>query len=132
MDKPEYSKYKGRKYKYILDRPFTIVTGIHPLTPIKHPYFTIGVDSVLKISNGYAWDGATGVPSLLQTKKLVRPSLVHDVFCQAIEEGYLSKGVRKEADKLFRVLCEEEGMPEIVVTTMYKLVRGYVKVRYIW
>jgi len=118
--KIELIKINRGKWKYELVEDFAILLPPYSdfipqqtLTIDKHKYFTIQIvektgETLVKIKSGYAWDGATGLPDLLQTKDLQIPSLVHDVFCQATNEDLLSwNRWREYGDDIFKTLYEE-------------------------
>lgn len=75
--------------------------------PIIHPYYVIDKDTVYAKAE-YAWDGATGV--LRQTKNIRIPSLIHDIGCQAINNGQLPRSVRKAFDKEYYEQCRLYGV----------------------
>lgn len=62
----------------------------------------------LIISQGYAWDGASG--PAIDTPSIMRGSLVHDALYQLIREKHLPQSFRKRADQVFREICKEAGM----------------------
>ena len=59
---------------------------------------------------GYAWDGADLCP---EVKAVMRASLEHDAVYQLIRKRELPRSWRAEADRLFRRLCIEDGMPVV-------------------
>ena len=96
-------------YKYQLTRDYAVWTGIHPLGNITYPFFTIGEDGWLRVKAGYAWDGASG--PTFDTKSSMRPSLVHDCFCQAAKDGWIDyKEFSPQYNQLFKSMCIEDGM----------------------
>ena len=100
--------YRGG-YKYQLTRPYIIATGITPPRRIDHDFFTLREDGVLEIRAGYAWDGASG--PTFDTRSSMRPSLVHDCFCQMAKARDLDyRTYAPQYNALFRKMCEEDGM----------------------
>lgn len=91
----------------------------------------------LYILKGYRWDGPSG--PTLDTQSFMRGSLVHDAIYQLIREKRLSLTLRREADKLLRDHCREDGMSWWYSYVVYKAVRlfgaravdpeGYVTIR---
>lgn len=76
------------------------------MRPVRYPDRPTELD--LLIEKYYAWDGATKMPIFLQTYDLILPTLIHDIFCQATNEGLLKWDPwRKYGDKQFKYLyCE--------------------------
>lgn len=101
-------KYRAG-YKYQLAESYSIITPIKPDAPVKHEFFTLSKTGKLWIKSGYAWDGASG--PTFDSKSSMRPSLVHDVFCQMMRAGLLSYDKWQDAvNALFRQQCIEDGM----------------------
>jgi len=101
-------KYRAG-YKYQLAESYSVATPIKPLTPIKHEFFTLTKTGKLWIKRGYAWDGASG--PTFDTKSSMRPSLVHDVFCQMMQTGLLDYDLwQDKVNELFKQQCIEDGM----------------------
>ena len=98
-------KYKDG-FKYQLDEDYEIQTDIIDYN-IHSKYFALYPTGDLIIREGYAWDGASGA---IDTKNFMRPSLVHDVFCQMINEGYLPQHEQIKADELLIELCQQNKM----------------------
>lgn len=96
-------------YKYQLTRPYSVQTGICPPATIDYPYWTLHDDGLLEVSAGFAWDGASG--PTFDTKSSMRPSLVHDCFCQMAKDRRLDyKTYAPQYNDLFRRMCIEDGM----------------------
>lgn len=94
-------------YKYQLAETFVIMTPIK--ATVRHEYFTLTKSGKLTIKAGYAWDGASG--PTLDTKDSMEPSLVHDVFCQAMRLEILSYNQwRRVVSEFFREHCKACGM----------------------
>lgn len=121
--------FKFSRYRYKLERNYKFFDVRFFGKEIKHPYFEI-YDGNITIKEGYAWDGATGLPSFLQTIALVRPSLIHDIICQAVDERYLEVEFRAVGDKIFYDLCLEEGINKFKAKIMYFAVKVYGKILY--
>lgn len=77
----------------------------------------------LRIKKGYRWDGPSG--PTIDTPSFMRGSLVHDVLYQLIREGYLSKDLRKYADRLLLKHCREDGMGKIYSWIVFRAVRWF-------
>jgi hypothetical protein len=96
-------------YRYQLTRPYSIQTGICPPATIDYPYWTLHDDGLLEVSAGFAWDGASG--PTFDTRSSMRPSLVHDCFCQMAKDRRLDYNTyAPQYNALFRKMCEEDGM----------------------
>ena len=96
-------------YKYQLTRPYSVETGICPPTTIDYPYWTLHDNGLLEVSAGFAWDGASG--PTWDTKSSMRPSLVHDCFCQMAKDRRIDyKTFAPLYNQLFRDMCVEDGM----------------------
>ena len=98
-------------YKYQLAADYEIRTGIFPVGVINDDFLSMDRDGLLRIKNGYAWDGPSG--PTLDTKSFMRGSLVHDALYQLMRSGKLSHGNREAADKLLKQLCIEDGMGSV-------------------
>lgn len=127
-----YRKLKGYSFA-------TIAVFKHPVLVLKRVdfrqhYFSMQ-DGVLTIEVGYAWDGSS-----IPLKKLLRvlslglynadkycqkASLVHDVFCQAMREGLLSKIHKAYIDGLYRDMCIAGGMSLKQASRRYKALRKF-------
>lgn len=96
-------------YKYQLTSPYSVQTGICPPATIDYPYWTLHDDGLLEVSAGFAWDGASG--PTFDTKSSMRPSLVHDCFCQMAKDRRLDyKTYAPLYNELFEKMCVEDGM----------------------
>jgi len=103
------SIYYKSGYSYQLTRPYAIETGICPPATIDYPYWTLHDNGLLEVSAGFCWDGASG--PTFDTKSSMRPSLVHDCFCQMAKDRRLDyKQYAPLYNALFRKMCEEDGM----------------------
>jgi hypothetical protein len=114
-------------YKYQLNEDYTIQLP-HPLRhdstlDVVMSYYTIGVDGLLTIKSGYAWDGCSGPTA--DDESNMRAGLVHDCLYQAMKEGVLSKDNRKHVDSLFRRILIEDGMPSFRAWYYYTAVRSF-------
>jgi hypothetical protein len=108
-----YIEYRSG-YKYQLAADYVLETGIKPPAPVDdHRFIGLTSDGRLTVFEGYAWDGPSG--PVIDTRKNMRASLVHDAFYQLIRMRYLTLENHKDvADRLFESLCIEDGVsPEI-------------------
>ena len=95
-------------FKYQLAETYIVQTPITG-SRIDDDYFTLQEDGTLIVNKGYAWDGASG--PTFDSRSSMRPSLVHDVFCQAMRDGRLSyEQWQDKVNDLFEQMCREDGM----------------------
>jgi hypothetical protein len=102
-------KYRDR-YRYQLAERYTILLNIKGKVCLDR-WFDLAEDGTLTIEAGYAWDGASG--PAIDTKTIIRGSLVHDVLYQAMREGLLPMSYRKAADEEFKRVCKDAGMSRV-------------------
>ncbi len=96
-------------YKYQLAEDYVVRTPLRPPGNIVAKWFILTMAGVLWIRAGYAWDGASG--PTFDTNSSMRPSLIHDVFCQMMRERLLDYVMfSKEVHALFYQHCIEDGM----------------------
>lgn len=101
--------YYRAGYKYQLAQDYTCMTPIKPPDAIKHEFFALYKNGRLWVKKGYAYDGASG--PTFDTKSSMRPSLVHDVFCQMMRSKLLDYDRWQDTvNLLFRQQCIEDGM----------------------
>ena len=102
----ESKQIKYRKgYKYQLAKDYETKIGIILGYPVITEFIWLYATGYLVIKKGYAWDGASG-PGI-DTKNILRGSLVHDAIYQLIRQG-LNLGFREQADKeLKRIFLED-------------------------
>lgn len=96
-----YRSLKG--YKWATKLPMSC--AVVGLPTFDHKFFHCN-GRVLYVRTHYAWDGASG--PAIDGPTNMRPTLFHDVLCQAIEEGLLDKVYRKYADELLRTHMLED------------------------
>lgn len=120
-DKPYIVYRKG--YKYQLVSPYAMQTDIHPDTFIDTQFIKLDPDGTLWIDAGYAWDGASG--PTVDTLDSMRGSLIHDALYQLLRLGLLPRSFKDAADKLFREILIEDGMPEIRADVWYTAVTTF-------
>ncbi len=106
-------------WKYYLEETYCIFTNIKPKYAVVHKYFELDTNGFLIIKQGYCWDGASGT---FDTKNIMRASLVHDCVYQMIRTGLLSYTNKGEVDKLFHIICKEDGMNYIYAKICYWMV----------
>lgn len=105
-------------YKYQLDADYRIKTAIKPDEDVKGDYIDLDLTGNLTIKRGYAWDGTSG--PVIDTDENLRASLVHDAFYQLMRNRKLKSTVHKvPADKLFRNMCKQDGVPSPVAQLYY-------------
>jgi hypothetical protein len=116
-----------KNYKFQLKNDYVIQTGIEipetVITPDSPMFIELSEEGVLTIRGGYAWDGASG--PAINTKTIIRGSLLHDALYQLIRAGKLDKKYREKIDQLFRDICIEDGMWRIRANWVYFAVRKF-------
>lgn len=116
----KYSKIPTYKYRLMEDEVTKLSDAFAAYT-ITTDHMTLK-DGMLTLKKGYAWDGASGG---VDTKDIMRASLVHDALCQLIWLAALPASRQKDADKELRRLCIEDGMAGWRATYVYWAVRAY-------
>jgi hypothetical protein len=95
-------------YKYQLAKTYACKTPILGAS-VSAEFYDLHPDGLLVIKQGYAWDGASG--PTLDTAASMRPSLVHDVFCQMMRAGELDYyRWQNDVNAFFKTQCMEDGM----------------------
>jgi len=112
-------------YKYQLAEPYVQQIIIKRME-VDHDFIKLTKGGTLTVKKGYAWDGPSG--PLADTKEHMRASLVHDALYQLMREGDLNaEGHRKKADRLFAVMCEEDGVWWPVARAYYAALQAFGK-----
>jgi hypothetical protein len=115
-------KYRELKnYKYQLVQDFEIMIPLKPGSHIETLFISLTVYGLLKIKNGYAWDGASG--PAIDTKNFMIGSLVHDVLFQLIGMRYLKRSDIKTANQILRDVCIMSGMSKLRAWWVYSAVQ---------
>lgn len=112
---------KKRIYKYTLHDGVEFETGIKSELSFDTQFLSIDEAGKLVIINGYSWDGPSG--PTIDTKTFMRGSLIHDALYQLIREGVLPLTTRKQADKILRSTCIDDGMAMFRAWYVYRAVR---------
>lgn len=85
-------------YKYQLAAPELFQTSFRPKRKIKAPRLMLDTDGILIVSEGYAWDGASGI---VDRKTNLRASCGHDALYQLMRLGKLPYKEWAKADHDF-------------------------------
>ena len=105
-------------YKYQLAANYTVSTGIQPKKEVDDLFIKLSLDGTLTIVAGYAWDGPSG--PVVDTKRNLRSSLVHDALYQLMRQRHLTiKDHKNAADRLFKKHCIEDGVPSTTAQIYY-------------
>ncbi len=124
MAKKQISYRSG--YKYQLAKAYVQQINIRPPADIDPDFIKLTKGGKLTVKKGYAWDGPSG--PVADTKEHMRASLVHDALYQLMRNGYLNtEGHRKKADKLFAVMCEEDGVWSPIAAAYYRALQRFGK-----
>jgi hypothetical protein len=109
-------------YKYQLAEDYSLKISIKPDTDIDTVFIALDAQGNLRVKAGYAWDGTSG--PVIDTPFNLRASLVHDALYQLMRERSLSAKEHKEkADKLFKKLVKEDGVPAPVAQVYYEALK---------
>lgn len=109
-------------YKYQLAEDLIVQTEIKGFT-VTERFFVLSDTGELLIRAGYAWDGPSGIA--IDTKTFMRGSMVHDVFFQAMREGYLPQKCFTPANKELRRICLEDGMWSVRAWWVFRCVERF-------
>ena len=120
-----YIRYRA-EYKYQLASDYKQLISIRPRADIKTDFIELDSQGNLLVAKGYAWDGPSG--PVIDTEQNMRASLVHDALYQLMRNKLLSSHrYRKTADKLFKEMCKDDGVPNLHASTYYKALRKFGK-----
>jgi len=111
------------KYKYELIDTYSLQTVFRPAYSILTPYIDLLSNGVMIIKRGYQYDGPSGIS--VDSDNFMRGSLVHDALYQLMDEGHLTIGDRRKADKLLYRLCRDDGMSWFRASYVYRFVRWF-------
>lgn len=96
-------------YRFQLEELYQHHTGLSPRPgEAGNRFVGMSPDGLLTIAAGYAWDGASG--PAINTRTILRGSLVHDALYQLIRIGALGPEHRERADALLREICIADCM----------------------
>jgi hypothetical protein len=125
MTTRRFIRYRG-EYKYQLAEAYEINISIKPKEDIVSDFIDLDTRGKLTVKQAYAWDGPSG--PVLDTKKNLRASLVHDALYQLMRNNHLkSRSHRKAADQEFRDICKEDGVSSFMANRYYKALRKFGK-----
>ena len=101
----QYIEYRSG-YNYQLASDYLIRIPIYGVR-VDERYFELSSVGRLIIRQGYAWDGASG--PVVDTRSVMRASLVHDVLYQMMREGLVDEDEEREIiDRLYEELVTED------------------------
>jgi len=120
MPKACYRKLKN--YKYQLMKDYVVSIPIKPAGVVNTKFIKLTMAGKLTVKDRYSWDGASG--PAIDTKSIMRGSLVHDALYQLMRERFLDyKKDRKAADKVLHDICRQDGMSKLRARYIYDGVR---------
>lgn len=99
----------GYKYQLASDVHFS-VPCLAKYAGFSNRYLAILEDGVVRIKEGYAWDGASG--PTIDTKNTFRGSALHDALYWFMRNGVIPMSFRAVADRILKELCIHDGMWE--------------------
>jgi hypothetical protein len=108
-------------YKYQLKSGYVYKLHFNPKVEIRSDYINLGLDGILSINSGYAWDGPSG--PTYDSRNSMRASLIHDALYQLMRSGFLPLSFRKKADLELYKICREDGMWYLRAKSWYHGVR---------
>ena len=112
-----YIRYRSG-YKYQLATRYSMTITIKPKKNIETEFIKLDRKGKLTIKKGYAWDGPSG--PVVDTKKNMRASLVHDALYQLMRlEQLSSDNYKDKADKIFQNICIKDGVPKKIASAYY-------------
>ena len=114
-------KYTKGRFKYQLVEDVHHQTKIFPEKDIRTLFAELTRGGYLTVYTGYAWDGPSG--PTIDSKSSIRGSMLHDVLYMLIRKRWLDPKHRKEADRILRDVCIEDGMWEFRARVWYVGVR---------
>lgn len=104
-------------YEYQLAADYSIQTNIRPAKDIITTFVKLNKAGVLTTLEGYAWDGASGIPD---TNYNLRASLFHDALYQLMRLKHLdTEKERDNADLLFKEICIKDGVSSVLANWYY-------------
>lgn len=120
--KIKYHAIDHEKYKYELDKDYSIIIGIQGKT-INEEYIALKKNGELTVKQGYLWDGPTDPAP--DWECLMRASLIHDALYQLMREKKIGQGWRRLADRLFKDMSKEDGLPDTAAEIAYWALRTF-------
>lgn len=114
-------------YKHQLSQDYTIKTNLKPKRLIDTKFINLDLTGQLTVKEGYAWDGASG--PVIDTSANLRASLVHDALYQLMRQNHLKprSDYKDKADRLFKDLCKEDGVPSALAQFYYEGLKRFGK-----
>jgi hypothetical protein len=122
---PAFVDSCGRKIKYQMLGDFSIQTSITAWVDVDLEFLSMTRAGVLTVKKGWGWDGASGPARDSMTFMI--GSCIHDALYWLIRNKYLQRKVRKDADRLLRMICRSEGMNKFRAAKVYNFVRWFAK-----
>lgn len=95
----------SRGYKFQVEEPYSIKTTITGYN-VDWDWYTLNSQGYLLVRKGYAWDGATG---WIDVPSIIRPSMIHDVFCQMMRRNDIPH-IFRYVNEYFYQECLRSGM----------------------
>lgn len=127
MSQQDFDFRKLTKYKYQLNKVYTFQSSILPGDDLLSDFVDLKSNGLLEIKKHYAWDGASG--PALDTKTILRGSLVHDALYQLLSLELLDRKYKDDIDRLFQKICRVDGMSRFRAWYVYLAVHYFGKGR---
>lgn len=118
-------EYTSGKYPWLVTVNTVFRTNIKGYSE-DNKYYTIFPTGTVIAKTGYAWNGVSGVPNILQRSifyNLVLGSCLHDILYQAIRTGVISEHQRLQADIELMRVWQSSNVNIIIRNIGYALVR---------
>lgn len=124
MNADSPSVYYREGFKYVTARDFRATISIHPSHDIITEFISLTTKGLLIVLRNFPWDGPSGPTR--DSKSSMRGSLIHDALYKLFRWGYLDPKVwRKEADRIFKKYCREDGMNRFRAWFWMRMVRRF-------
>jgi hypothetical protein len=123
MPKITYRNLAGYKYSLLESYDYESGIAIPAAVASPHGWVKLSRTGRLSMKKGYAWDGPSG--PTIDTKDFMRGSLVHDALYQLMRQKLLPGRLRKRADELLWMVCQEDGMSRIRANYVFHAVRAF-------
>lgn len=116
-----YPNRAGKKFH--LDRDYRMKVAVKPECEIQTGLISLDRDGNLKLRCGFSWNGANAT---IDTKTILRGSMVHDALYDLMRKGLLdSSQWRETADIELARICREDGMRKSRIVILNFLVRKF-------
>jgi len=116
----------NKKYRHLLDQEFKLdLCQTFAQDSDFNGFVTLTKAGTLTLSKGYAWDGVSFPILDVDSCKNLRASAIHDALYQLMRNEALfnRKGFKKDADRIFRKICIQDGVSKPIAWIYWIAVR---------